>query len=143
MSRSVPTAECRFCRQWETAADDTYCSFCGSLLLLLDVAPESHILISTLAPAKPFTLRNGSGRPMHVTIAAKGTPVPAVAFSPGPDVTIPAGGELQVLAGVDGALLPPGFHRTLEYVCVVDGDERKRRTSTTCRRGRARGARSA
>jgi len=129
MSRlTAATAECRFCRQWETAAGDTYCSFCGSLLLLLDVTPESHVLISTLSPAKPLTLRNGSAHAMRVTIVAKDVmPLPAVAFAPGTAITVPAGGEVQVTAGVDGALLPPGFHRTLEYACVVDDDERKQR----------------
>jgi len=128
MSPSAAAAECRFCHQWVTAADDTYCSFCGSLLLLLDVAPDAHTLISTLAPAKPFTLQNGSAYPMRLEIVAKDAPLPALAFTPGREITIPAGGQVQVMAAVDGALLPAGFHRTLEYACIVDGDERKQRT---------------
>ena len=128
MSRTTVTAECRFCHQWENTADDTYCSFCGSLLLLLDLTPDSHTLISTLAPAKPFTVHNGSAHPMQLAIVAKETPLAAVSFTPGPEFTIPAGGEVQVVAAVDGALLPPGFHRMLEYACVVGGDARKQRT---------------
>ena len=128
MSRAAAKAECRFCHQWEPADDDRYCSFCGSLLLLLDVTPDSNILISTLAPEKIMTLRNGSRRAMQVAIVANdGAGIPAMSFSPGPEVTIPAGGEAQVTAAVNGALLSPGFHRTLEFACVVDGDERKRR----------------
>jgi molecular chaperone DnaK (HSP70) len=124
----MTTAECRFCRQWETAALDTYCSFCGSLLLLLDVTLDSSVLISTLAPTRKITMRNGSAHAMQVAIEPKGSaPSPAVAFAPGSSVTVPANGETHVMAGVDGALLTPGFHRTLEYACVVDGDERKQR----------------
>jgi len=128
MSRAAATAECRFCHQWESADGDTYCSFCGSLLLLLDVTPDSHVLISTLAPAKVLTLRNGSNHAMQVTIVANGGAAnPAVSFSPAPAVTVPANGEVQVTAAVNGSLLSPGFHRTLEYAFVVDGEERKRR----------------
>jgi molecular chaperone DnaK (HSP70) len=125
----MTTGECRFCRQWETTSSDTYCSFCGTLLLLLDVTLDSPVLISTLASTRRITLRNGSAQAMQVAIVPTGsTPLPALAFSPGPSVTVPADGEAHVIAGVDGGLLAPGFHRTLEYACIVDGDERKQRT---------------
>lgn len=128
MKQRAVTSECRFCRQWETAAEDTYCSFCGSLLLLLDVTPESHVLISKIGPPKALKLRNGSAHAMRVTIEAKeANPLTAVTFTPAPELEIPAGGEVEVVASVDDALLPPGFSRTIEYAVVVDGDERKQR----------------
>ena len=128
MKQGTVTAECRFCHQWEAAAGDTYCSFCGSLLLLLDVTPESHVLISRIGPPKTLKLRNGSARAMRVTIEAReATPPAAVTFAPGPELEIAGGSEAEVVVSVDDALLPPGFSRTIEYAVVVDGDERKQR----------------
>jgi molecular chaperone DnaK len=125
-ARSV--IECRFCHQWETAEDDAYCGFCGSLLLLLELEPDPLFLISAIAPSKELTLRNGSGRAMQVTIGPrKGTAVPGLIFEPGATLNVAAGGETRVRIRVDGQQLPAGFQRVAEYICVVDGDERKQR----------------
>jgi molecular chaperone DnaK len=123
-----PLSECRFCHQWETADDDNYCSFCGGLLLLLELKPDSLVLISTIAPSKELKLFNGSGRTMQVTIRPRsGAPLPGVTFEPDDTLKIAAGGETRVRVTVDAQKLPAGFHRVADYVCVVDGDDRKLR----------------
>src|SRR5882672_2560222 len=82
-SVAVAVTECRFCHQWEVGDDDSFCGFCGRSTLQLEIAPESLILISSLAPAKELVLRNESARPMHVSIVQRdGALFPAVVFEP-------------------------------------------------------------
>ena len=120
-------AECRFCHQWESAADDTYCSSCGRLLLLLDLQPEEVYLISAIAPAKELVLHNGSSRAMQVTIRPSArAALPGLTFEPD-NASVPAGGETRIRIAVDAQQLPPGFQRAADYLCVVDGDDRKQR----------------
>ncbi|MEA2343135.1 MAG: molecular chaperone DnaK [Thermoanaerobaculia bacterium] len=128
MTRAAAVAaECRYCHQWEAAADDTYCGFCGSLLLLLEVEPPSQVLISTIAPVKELTLFNDGPRPMSVSIRSRnGAAVPGVVFEP-EVMQIPPAGSVRVRVGVDDKKLPPGFHRVVEFVAVVDDDPRKQR----------------
>lgn len=121
-------AECRYCHQWETCPDDTYCGFCGRLQLLLEIDKESVVLISTLAPSREVTLRNDSARAMQVEIRPREeVAIPGMAFQPGPLIDIAANSVVAVRVGVDADKLPPGFHRVVDYVCVVDGDQRKQR----------------
>ncbi|HYC60685.1 MAG TPA: Hsp70 family protein [Thermoanaerobaculia bacterium] len=121
--------ECRYCHQWEPGRDDAYCSACGRLLLLLELEPESLVLISIIAPVKELRLRNESARGMHVDIEPRHrTPIPGIAFEQGTSLDIPANAELRVRVGVDAQKLPAGFQRVVEYVCIVDGDSRKQRT---------------
>jgi len=139
--RPAPAAagtECRYCRQWEVGSDDDFCSFCGRSTLPLEIAPESLILISTLAAAKELVLRNESARQMRVSITQRdGALFPAVTFEPSGIVEIPAQGEARVRVTVDAAQLPPALReRTIQYVCVVNDDAAKQRTlSVTVRSG--------
>jgi molecular chaperone DnaK len=120
--------ECRYCHQWEPGADDAYCSFCGRLLLLLELEPESLVLISTIAPTKEVRLRNESPRAIQVAIEPRqGAAIRGIVFEPAPPVEIAAGAEVQVRVSVDAQKLPAGFHRVVDYVCIVDGDRRKQR----------------
>lgn len=119
--------ECRFCHQWETAPLDTYCGFCGSLLLLLAVEPESLVLISGIAATKELVLRNGGGESMKVAIRPGATALPGIIFDPDATLIIPPGSETRVRVTVDPQKLPAGFHRAAEYVCVVNDDPRKER----------------
>jgi molecular chaperone DnaK (HSP70) len=124
----VSRSECRFCHQWEPGADDAYCSFCGRLLLLLELEPATLVLISGIAPVKELRLRNGSPRPMRVSIEpCDGAPLSGVTFEPGSSNEIVPHGELRLRVRIDAQKLPPGFQRLVEYVCVVDGDPRKQR----------------
>lgn len=126
MSQRAGAAECRFCRRWEPAPDDAFCSACGSLLLLLEVSPPSLVLISHIAPAKELTLRNDSNRPMQVSIGPRSTPVPGLTLSP-VTLQVPANGSAQVSVAISTQALPPGFQRVADYVCVVDGNPRQQR----------------
>ncbi len=120
--------ECRYCHQWEPGADDAYCSNCGRLLLLLELEPETLVLISTIAPAKELRLRNGSPRIMRVSIEPQeGAPVAGVLFEPGTALEIEPNAELRVRVSVDAQKLLSGSQRVVEYVCIVDGDTRKQR----------------
>lgn len=124
-------AECRHCHQWENAPDDTYCSGCGRLLLLLEIEPESLVLISTIAPTRELTLRNDGAKPMQVTIVPRnGVSSPAIGFDPASTVRIPANDRVTVRIGVDAARLSAGYQRVLEYACIVDDDPRKSRPFT-------------
>src|SRR5689334_17121178 len=140
-ARPVPAAggtECRYCRQWEVGSDDDFCSFCGRSTLPLEIAPESLILISTLAPAKELVLRNESARLMRVSIAQRdGALFPAVVFEPSGILEIPAQSEARVRVTVNAAQLPQAFReRTIRYICVVNDDAAKQRTlSVTIRSG--------
>jgi molecular chaperone DnaK (HSP70) len=128
MSASAAFAECSQCRQWETAGDDSYCSFCGALLLSLEIEPRALVLISAIAASKELKLRNEGPRAMQVTIAPRsGAPTPGVLFEPDGPITIVARGVAAVRVRVDEKKLPAGFHRVLDYACVVDGDTRKTR----------------
>lgn len=128
MTRGTAVAECRFCQQWQPAADDTFCSFCGRLQLLLEVGPESLVLISTIAPAKELMVSNDSTRAMSVTIAPRnGVPPPGLTFEPDSTFVVPAAGKVSVHVSVDAQKLPAGFQRVVEYACTVDGDVRKQR----------------
>lgn len=127
MSRTA-AAECRSCQQWEPAADDTYCGFCGALQLPLELDQKSIVLISTLAPEREVRLRNESGRTMRVEIRPRdGAAVPGLAMDPGPVVDIAAQSEIGVRFGIDADRLPPGFRRVAEYLCIVDGDPLRHR----------------
>jgi hypothetical protein len=132
MNRTAVLAECRYCRQWEVAADDLYCSFCGSLLLPLEVVFEAKPLISTISPTREITLRNDSARPMQISLRARsgGALAAGVTFDPGTELEIAAKSEVVVRATADAAKLPPGVDGLVEYVCVVDRDERKQRPFT-------------
>jgi molecular chaperone DnaK (HSP70) len=144
-SRTMPgsapagaATECRHCRQWEVGIDDGFCSFCGRSTLPLELAPEALILISKLAPAKEVVLRNESVRPMRVSIAQRdGEPFSALTFEPSGIVEIPGHGEVRLRVTVDAAQMPQRLReRTIQYVCVVDGDAAKQRTlSVTVRSG--------
>jgi hypothetical protein len=122
-------AECRHCHQWEIADDDRWCAFCGRSTLPLEIAPESLILISKLAPEKELVVRNESARAMRVSIVQNGGALfPAVVFQPSGALELAAKGEARVRVGVDAGQLPPSFReRTIEYVCVVDGDAARQR----------------
>lgn len=121
-------AECRSCRQWEPGPDDTYCGFCGELQLPLTIDKQSIVLISTLAPEKELRLRNDGDRAMRIEIRPRdGTPLPGLAFEPGPAFDVAPRSEIVVRVGLDADRLPPGFKRVAEYICVVDGDPRKHR----------------
>ncbi|MEO8382700.1 MAG: Hsp70 family protein [Acidobacteriota bacterium] len=123
--------ECRHCHQWEPNPDDTYCSGCGRLLLLLELDPPRVTLISTIAPSKELRLRNDSPRLMRVSIEPRdGVTVPGVIFDPGTALEIVPHAELRVRVTVDAQRLPPGFQHVAEYVCIVDGDARKQRVLT-------------
>jgi molecular chaperone DnaK (HSP70) len=126
MSVHAAVAECRGCHQWENAPDDTYCSQCGRLLLLLDVDPDPVVLISTIAPVKELTLRNDGLHPIQVAIGPRGAAVPGLLFQP-ETLQVAANGTATVRVHVDAQRLPAGFHRVADYVCVVDGDARKQR----------------
>ncbi|PYQ27543.1 MAG: hypothetical protein DMF56_19370 [Acidobacteria bacterium] len=132
MNRAAALAECRFCRQWEVASDDLYCSFCGSLLLPLEILFEAKPLITTISPTREITLRNDSSRPMQLSLRARsgGALAAGVTFDPGTDLEVAAKSEVLVHATADAAKLPPGVDGLVEYVCVVDRDERKQRTFT-------------
>lgn len=121
------TVECRHCHQWETAADDSYCSFCGYLLLSLEAQPESLILISTLAPQKSFTLRNGGAQPLQAVIVPRtGPKFPALIFEPPGNFSIPASSEVQVQVALDAEKLPADLQeKELDYICLVNNDFRK------------------
>lgn len=119
--------ECRFCHQWESAADDAYCGFCGRLLLSLEVQPESIVLISILAPRRDLTFRNLSPQPVQVVIVPRSAPgFQALVFEPAGAFDIPPGQDVQVRVSLDDAQIPADFQeRTLDYVCLVDNDRRK------------------
>jgi molecular chaperone DnaK len=124
-------AECRYCHQWKPGVDDAYCSGCGHLLLSLEIEPAKAVLISTIAPAKDLRFRNDSASAMRITVEPlDGVPVPGVAFDPGPSFDIAPNSELRVRVSVDAQRLPPGFQRTADFVCTIDGDARKQRTIT-------------
>jgi len=125
---SSPAAvECRYCHQWESSVDDGYCSFCGHLLLSLEVQPESLILISTLAPQKELVFRNSSPQSLRAVIVPRtGPKFSALVFEPAGTFDIPPDQEVRVRVGLDAAQLPADFQdRVLDYVCVVNDDSRK------------------
>ena len=127
--RTAPVTECRYCHQWELAGEDSYCGFCGRTTLPLDLAPESLILISKLAPDKELAVRNAGAQPMRVSIVQKdGALFPAVVFQPSGTLELAPRSEMRVRVAVDAEQLPPSFHeRTVDYVCVVDDDIAKQR----------------
>lgn len=121
------TVECRHCHQWETAADDGYCSFCGHLLLSLEVQPESLILISTLAPQKDLIFRNAGAQALQgVIVPRTGPKFPALVFEPPSTFDIPANGEVRIRVGLDAEKLPADLQeKELDYICLVNNDPRK------------------
>ncbi len=120
--------ECRYCHQWEPGPDDAYCSFCGKLLLFLEIEPETLVLITSIAPSRELCLRNGGPRAIRVSIEPRaGSAIPGLMFDPGSGVEIAASSELRVRVTLDAQKLPAGFQRVAEYICVVDGDTRKQR----------------
>jgi len=126
---AVAVTECRYCHQWEVGDEDSFCSFCGRSTLQLEIAPESLILISKLAPAKELVLRNESTRTMRVSIVQHdGALFPAVVFEPSGTLEIAPRGETRVRVALDADQLPQPFReRAIAYVCVVDDDAAKRR----------------
>jgi molecular chaperone DnaK len=125
----VMSAECRACQQWEPAAGDAYCGFCGALQLQLELDQRSIVLISTLAAERQVRLRNEGTRAMNVEIRPRdGVELPGLAMEPGPVVEIGPRSEVTVRFGIDADRLPPGFRRIAEYICVLDGDPRRHRT---------------
>lgn len=123
--------ECRYCEQWEPAGDDAFCSGCGALLLPLEIEPSSAVLISAIAPSKDLRFRNDSARKLQVSIVPRGgVAVPGLSIDPAASFAIPPNGELKVRVSVEEERLPAGYRRVVEYICIVDGDERKQRTVT-------------
>jgi molecular chaperone DnaK len=120
-------AECRYCHQWDTGADDGYCGFCGHLLLQLEVHPESLFLISALAPQKEITFRNASPQPLRAVIVPRlGPKFPALVFEPAGSFDIPPNEEVRIQVGLDEERMPADFQeRALQYVCLVNDDPRK------------------
>ncbi|HEY6141052.1 MAG TPA: Hsp70 family protein [Thermoanaerobaculia bacterium] len=129
--------ECRHCHQWPTAPDDSYCSFCGQMLLSLEVTPDALVLISVLVPQRELVLRNTGAETMQVSIVPRGAPFAAIAFEPGQIVSIPPNGETRVRATIDAAQLPADFvERRVDYVCIVnDSPSKQRPLSVTARCG--------
>lgn len=121
-------SECRHCHQWEPGPDDAYCSACGHLLLLLEVEPDSLVLITGIAPAKELRLRNGGPHDVRVSIEPRdGSAVSGLIFEPGTTFRIGAGGELRVRVSLDAEQFSPALQRTVDYAFIVDGDSRKQR----------------
>jgi molecular chaperone DnaK len=122
-------SECRHCHQWEPATDDAYCSGCGQLLLSFDVEPATAVLISTIAPTKELRFSNESARSIRVSIEPRdGIAVPGLLFEPSAAFEIAPNAELRVRVSVDAQRLPAGFQRAVDYICIVDGDTRRKRT---------------
>lgn len=119
--------ECRFCNQWEVAADDGYCGFCGRLLLSLEAHPESLILISVLAPHKEITFQNTGPQPLRAVIVPREGPrFAALSFEPAGTFDIPPHQEVRVHAALNAEEMPADFReRVFEYVCLVNDDPRK------------------
>jgi molecular chaperone DnaK (HSP70) len=124
MSRGV----CRHCGLWEPGPDDAYCSFCGRLLLFLEIDPETLVLITSIAPSRELCLRNSGPRPIRVSIEPRSSAEPRLRFEPGPAVDIAANAEMRIRVSLDAHTLPAAVQRVVEYVCVVDGDPRKQRS---------------
>jgi len=125
----IASAECRHCHQWEIAADDSFCAFCGRSTLPLEIVPESLVLITKIAPEKELVVKNEGPRPMRVSIMQRdGALFPAVVFQPSGTLELPPQSEARVRVGIDASQLPPAFReRALDYVCVVDDDAAKQR----------------
>lgn len=124
MSRS----DCPHCHQWQPGPDDAYCSFCGRLLLFLEIEPETLVLITSIAPSRELRLHNSGPRAVRVSIEPRGgTAFAGVLFDPGSAVEIPANAETRVRVSLDTQRLPAGLPRVAEFLCVVDGDTRKQR----------------
>lgn len=127
---SIPldgAAECVYCHQWVTSNDDGYCSFCGHLLLPLEIQPDNLILISGLAPQKELTFRNASQQKLEAIILPRaGPPFPALVIEPGGTFDLPPDLEVKVRVRLDAERLGADFQeRQLDYVCLVNNDQRK------------------
>ncbi len=117
---------CPHCQQWEAAGEDSYCGFCGRLLVKLSVKPEMIALIAGIAPRRIVVFNNSGPRPFRIKIVpADSRPFRAVVFDP-PEFDMPAQRRVGVNAQLDEQLLPKNFvERRLRYRCEIDGDRRK------------------
>jgi len=125
--------ECRYCHQWESAVDDMYCAFCGRLLLMVEIEPESLMLISSLAPRREIVIRNTGATTTQLSIVPRdGSGFSALRFEPA-SLSVPPNGEARVAVILDAGLLPDDFReRAIDYVCV-DSAGRERALSITVR----------
>ncbi len=90
--------------------------------------PDALILITTIAPAKELRLRNGGPRAVRVSIEPRdAATVSGLIFEPGTVFEIAPGAEQRVRVSLDAEQFPPGLQRTVDYLCIVDGDARKQR----------------
>ena len=113
------------------APADTYCGFCGELLLDLSIEPKEQTLISGMTRAareKTFLLKNDDSRTLDVSIGPASAALPGLVVSPA-RLKIPAGNATQITARLDEGKLPPRLRvETLDFRAMIDGDAHKSRT---------------
>lgn len=117
---------CRGCAQWESAADDVYCSFCGALLIGLELEEDVVVLFDADEKnQRTLRLHNKGEEDIQVTIFTADEKVAAVRFGTD-ELEIPAGQQVSISLSLDRDFLPSNFSRLIgEYLCAVNGDRRR------------------
>ena len=73
-----PTAElCSHCRQWLGDPEDSYCGFCGQLLVKLSISRFGPLILG-MAGQRILVFSNSGSRPLRIKIATEGRPFRAV-----------------------------------------------------------------
>ncbi len=112
---------CPHCRQWEGDPSDSFCGFCGKLLVKLAVSRVAP-LIRGMANQRILVFTNSDSRTLRIKIVPKGRPFRAITFKP-VEFDIDAGKKAGVRTILDESILPDNFvARKLEYNCEIDGD---------------------
>lgn len=122
-----PTAvACRRCSQWESGPEDLFCSFCGSLLIGLELTPEEVILIPVhQADRAELRLSNRGSEDLPIVILPANEAIPGVDFGKG-EMVLAKGKTVSLSLSLNRADLPSSFSQlSAQYLCTVDGDRRR------------------
>ncbi|MCK4763922.1 MAG: Hsp70 family protein [Candidatus Aminicenantes bacterium] len=117
---------CSKCNQWAIKDTDDYCSFCGFLQLDISVEPQDIVLISGIVAETKITFSNSGDKNHHIEILqAKGN-FKGLEFSASNAFALDAGSREEIGIHLVEDLLPENFTtEELDFVCLIDSDERK------------------
>jgi molecular chaperone DnaK len=117
---------CPHCHVWENDPADTYCSFCGHLLLALSVDPEEVVLIAGMAPQRVLAIKNSGPLAHQAILVPLGPALAGLTVEPAGPMEIPAEGSARLVLRLDEEQLPRDLRvQQLAYALVVDNDRHK------------------